>query len=183
MKIAQSKLIKELRDLTQKAKTQVLVFKTYPEEQLNYKLNELDWSVLECIQHLCLYGVFYLPEIENRINNVTPVNKRYFKSGILGNYFVNLTKASNTKKMKATKQMDTTGVKLSSEILDTFLEQLDCLDALLVKAETADLVKVKTSISLSRVIKLRLGDTLRFLVYHNERHVLQAKRIIIKASN
>jgi hypothetical protein len=46
-----------------------------------------------------------------------------------------------------------------------------------VKAQKVDLTKVKTAISLSKFIKLRLGDTLRFLVYHNERHILQAQGI------
>lgn len=40
-----------------------------------------------------------------------------------------------------------------------------------------DLTKTKASISLTRLIKLRLGDTLRFFTYHIERHVLQAERI------
>lgn len=47
---------------------------------------------------------------------------------------------------------------------------------LLELAKNADLVKVKTSISLTKLIKLRLGDTFRFLVNHIERHVLQAQQ-------
>jgi hypothetical protein len=36
-------------------------------------------------------------------------------------------------------------------------------------------VQIKTSISISSFIKLRLGDTLRLVVYHNWRHLIQAK--------
>lgn len=183
MKIEQSKLINELRNLTHVAKEQVLEFKTYSPEQLNYKSNDTDWSVLECIEHLCLYGKFYLPEIENRILKVGSVNNTYFKSGFLGNYFVNMIKASNIKKIKATKQMDVTGSELTMSTINQFLKQLEWLDSLLVKSEKVDLTKVKTSISLSKIIKLRLGDTLRFIVYHNERHILQAKRINLMPSS
>jgi len=48
---------------------------------------------------------------------------------------------------------------------------------LLIQAKAINLVKAKTPVSLTRLLKLRLGDTLRFLVYHIERHVLQAERI------
>ena len=94
-----------------------------------------------------------------------------------------MIKASNTKKIKATKQMDSTGSDLNISTINQFIKQLEWLDSLLIKAENADLTKVKTSISLTKLIKLRLGDTLRFLVYHNERHILQAKRIKIKPKN
>ncbi|MFY0713422.1 DinB family protein [Seonamhaeicola sp. NFXS20] len=180
MKIEQPKLLVELQNKTAKAKSLLEEFKTYSIEDLNYKANASEWSILECIEHLCLYGKFYLPEIENRIITNSYSKQQYFKSGLIGNYFVNIIKASNTKKIKATKEMDTTGFKLNKSTINQFLKQLEWLDSLLVKAEKVNLMKVKTSISLTKLIKLRLGDTLRFLVYHNERHLLQAKRIDIK---
>ena len=180
MKIESIKLLEELIKLTQEAKSQVEEFKTLSHKQLNYKANEGEWSILECIEHLCLYGKFYLPEIEKRITGSVPNEQQYFKSGFLGNYFVNMIKASNTKKIKATKQMDSTGSNLNSSTINQFIKQLNWLETLLVKAKKVNLNKVKTSISLSKLIKLRLGDTLRFLVYHNERHILQAKQINCK---
>jgi len=79
--------------------------------------------------------------------------------------------------------MDSTGSALNQSTLNQFVKQLDWLESLLVKAEKVDLIKVKTSISLTKLIKLRLGDTLGFLVYHNEKHILQAKGIKIKANS
>jgi len=40
-----------------------------------------------------------------------------------------------------------------------------------------DIGKTKTAISISKWIKLKLGDTLRVVIYHNQRHMAQAKRI------
>ena len=177
MKIEQSKLIAELRRETQKAKSQLEAFKTYTIEELNFKPNDAKWSVLECIEHLCRYGKFYLPEIEQRMIASESAPKPYFKSGLIGNYFVNMIKASNTKQLKTVKSMDTTGSQLNRGTINQFTKQLEWLDVLLGQAQDVDLNKVKTSISLTKAIKLRLGDTLRFLVYHNERHLLQAKRI------
>lgn len=182
MRMEQTKLIKELRAYTQKAKADLLDFKSYPMDRLNYKPNHSAWSILECIEHLNLYGDFYLPEIENRIMNAQPSNAPHFKSGLLGNYFVSIIKASSTKKMKATTEMDTTGSDLGMSTMDRSIKQLEWLDALLEKSEAVNLTKVKTAISLTKLVKLRLGDTLRFNVHHNERHILQAKRIL-KASS
>ena len=183
MKIEQSELISELRALTQVARTEALGFKEYTTTQLNFKPNAESWSVLECLEHLCLYGKFYLPEIEQCITDAGNPKTSHFKSGLLGDYFVNMIRATNKKKLKATRQMDATGSEVSVSTINQFIKQLDWLDNLLKRAESVDMTRVKTAISLSRFIKLRLGDTLRFLVYHNERHILQAKGVLTEAGN
>jgi hypothetical protein len=66
---------------------------------------------------------------------------------------------------------------LSITTLDRFLKQQELLKALLQQALEADITKIKTAISLSKFIKLRLGDTFRFYVYHIERHIAQAEKI------
>ncbi|MEY4902729.1 MAG: hypothetical protein RLZZ292_544, partial [Bacteroidota bacterium] len=43
-------------------------------------------------------------------------------------------------------------------------------------AQHASLGKVRVPVSITRFLKLKLGDTLRFVIYHNERHVQQALR-------
>jgi hypothetical protein len=48
---------------------------------------------------------------------------------------------------------------------------------LLDKAKNVSLGKTKTGISISKLIKLKLGDTFRFVIYHNIRHIEQAKRV------
>jgi hypothetical protein len=64
------------------------------------------------------------------------------------------------------------------DVITKFLDQQKQLLELLTKAQSVDLNKVKTSISISRWIKLRLGDTLRVVIYHNQRHMKQAGRIL-----
>ncbi|MEM0992182.1 MAG: DinB family protein [Bacteroidota bacterium] len=178
MKIQQANLITELRKLTQDAKVKVASFSDYPLVDLQYKAKETDWSILECIEHLNRYGNFYLPEIENSLIQAQPSEQQYFKSGLIGNYFVNMIKADSKKKMKTTKSMDTTGLDLGLSTIEQFLKQLARLDTLLEQSAKFDLNKVKTAISLTTLIQLKLGDTLRFVVYHNERHVLQASKIV-----
>jgi hypothetical protein len=59
-----------------------------------------------------------------------------------------------------------------------FARQLQTMLELLHLAAKTDLNKVRTSISISSLIRLKLGDTLRVVIYHNERHIRQAERAI-----
>ncbi|GJQ05611.1 hypothetical protein [Capnocytophaga canimorsus] len=40
------------------------------------------------------------------------------------------------------------------------------------------MTQLKTKISISRFLRLRLGDTLQFVVYHNQRHMEQVQDIL-----
>jgi hypothetical protein len=129
---------------------------------------------------LNLYGNFYLPEIEQQIlaqKNIT--QSTVFRSGLIGNYFANLmqVKDGKVKKMKSPKDKNPCNSVLATTTLDRFLKQQERLITLLVQAQNIDLTKTKTAISLTPLIRLRLGDTFRFLIYHIERHVLQAERV------
>lgn len=181
MRTEQELLINQLLDLTQKAHGTVQQFKDLSDEELNLKPEDGGWSILECLEHLNLYGRFYLPEIEKQLLQARSVpTSNMFRSSLIGDFFVNSIKAGNGKKMKAVKPMDSTGMKLNAKVLDQFIKQLDLLISLLHKCKKVDLNRTRTAISLTKLIRLRLGDTLRFLVHHNERHILQAKRIEAK---
>ncbi len=150
---------------------------------MNYKKNSNEWSVFECLEHLNLYGEFYLPEIEKTLLNRSVINQNaVFKSGIIGNYFANLMKDNKgkTKKIKTPKDKDPINSNLSFGTIVILLMQLERLKILLEASRKVDLTQVKTAISLTKILKLRLGDTLRFVVYHIERHILQAKRNLVE---
>ena len=179
MQINKEQLISELLSLTERAIISVKKFKTLDITQLNFKNTPEQWSVLECIEHLNLYGDFYLPEMQKQLLEKTHKgNFPFFKPGIIGNYFAGLMKTKNgkIKKMKSPKDKNPVSSVLSITTLDRFLKQAQLLQSLLQQALTADLTKIKTAISLSKFIKLRLGDTLRFYAYHIERHILQAEK-------
>ena len=169
--------------MTDQAIESIKKFKTCSSSNLNYKNSLTEWSILECLEHLNLYGDFYLPEIEKTLfDGSQKIDNPVFNSGFIGNYFANLMKTKNgsIKKMKTTKDKDPMNSILTVTTIDRLLKQLERLRILLNQLRTANLTKLKTAISLSKFIKLRLGDTLRFFVYHIERHILQAQKITIK---
>ena len=183
MKIITKELIEELIEKTRKNIIKAVGFRKLTEKELNYKVAINEWSILECIEHLNLYGDFYNPEIKECIEKTNTTSSKIFKSGIIGNYFVNLiSPKEKLNKMKTLKVNNPIDSRLDKNVIDRFVnQQKECLE-LIEKSKNINLTKTKTAISISKLIKLRLGDTFRFITAHNERHLLQAENILKKAS-
>lgn len=181
MQINANELIDTLLQLTEKSSEAARKFRTLSNDELNFKSDSTSWSILECIEHLNLYGDFYLPEIEKRILAQKGKSKSVvFKSGLLGNYFANmmLVKDGQMRKMKTFKDKDPANSALTITTIERFLKQQEMLKNLLNQARSVNLTKTKTAISISSWIKLRLGDTFRFFIYHIERHIFQAMHVL-----
>jgi len=173
-------LLADLIDRTKQVIRELDQFSSLSGEDLNHRVSERSWSILECIEHLALYGDFYIPEIRNRIAEAQPSDNNDFKSGWLGNYFaLSMLPGENGKlnKMKTFKEMNPINKPLNASVLERFRkQQLEMLE-LLMAAGGVDLGRTKTSISISKWIKLKLGDTFRVVVYHNQRHMAHALRV------
>lgn len=180
MKISTDTLIKDLTERTQLCLSKAEMFTGLSEEALNFKQNELSWSVLECLEHLNLYGRFYLPEIAKRVKNAESKRKELFKSGWLGNYFANsMLPKEKLNKMKTFKNMNPINSRLNKDkVIGEFIQQQEEMLRLLNEARKIDLNKTKTNISISKWIKLKLGDTFRFVIFHNQRHLVQAEKVL-----
>ncbi len=180
MKIATGILIEELKNQTQKHLAIAQSFKKLSLVELQKKASAESWSILECLKHLNLYADFYLPEISHQIkNNSSTSSQTIFKSGWLGNYFaLSMLPKENFKKMKTFKDKNPNSSPLTAQVIEEFIQQQYTILNLLEEAKQVNLMKIKISISISKWIKLRLGDTFRFLINHNYRHLVQAQKII-----
>ena len=179
MKVATETLIADLIERTRQHLNSAEKLKQLSAAALNWKKSPESWSALECIEHLNLYGDFYLPEIESRINKSSTKPDPYFKSGLLGNYFANaMLPKEKLNKMKTFKDKNPAGSKLDKSAIDRFIDQQKKMLELLNKARQVNLTKTKTSISITKLIKLRLGDTFRVVIYHNDRHLVQANNVV-----
>lgn len=180
MKLNTDELLTELINRSKRALKTVSEYRSLNEALLNRKPDAESWSKLECLEHLNLYGDFYLPEIERNILQAKRPSWHVFKSGVIGNYFAKLMLPKENgaiKKMKSPEDKNPAKSDLSITTVERFVKQQEHLLRLLEMAKLVDLTHTKTAISISKMIKLRLGDTLRFYVYHIERHVAQAERI------
>lgn len=183
MKIKTESLILDLIERTRQNINQVEQLSQLTEKELNKKKNQVTWSVLECIEHLNLYGEFYIPEIEQKIEQSKTDPDQLFKSGVLGNYFAkSMLPSKKMRKIKTFKDKNPNGRKLNKRTLKRFLEQQKQILELLNKSRKVNLNKTKTAISISKLLKLKLGNTFRVLIYHNQRHIEQAKTQLNKGT-
>ncbi|PHI19996.1 hypothetical protein CEQ90_09635 [Lewinellaceae bacterium SD302] len=172
-------LLTKLRERTEQ---NILIAKdlaSMPDDILARRPDAESWSALDCLAHLNHYSEYYHPEIKKRINASKHVAEPVFTSSRMGNYFANGMKPGKDMKQISTfKSANPINFAQSADrsILNTFLRDQTELLELLDLASEVNLTKTKTGISITNLIKLRLGDTLRVVVYHNWRHLEQAVR-------
>ena len=171
-------LIASLIEQTRQIKNQVEQLKNEDLYSLTWKEDQNSWSILECLEHLNLYGNFYLPEIESKIKNTKTKNDPEFKSGFLGNYFAkSMLPKEKLNKMKTFKDKNPLNAQLDKTVIDYFIDQQNKLIDLLNQSKRVSLSKTKTNISITSLIKLKLGDTFQFFINHIIRHIAQIEKI------
>ncbi len=179
MRFNTTELISDLRKRTEENITRAENLSQLQRSNLLSRPAENKWNALECIEHLLKYGDFYIPEITARIKNHKPSINPEFKSSWLGNYFAEsvapIKSDKRAKKMSTLKPMNTFKTQLREGALSKFIVQQKEILEILKFIKNYDLNKIKTGITISNLIKLRLGDTLRVLIYHNQRHLDQAE--------
>ena len=178
MKYQSLDLLQSLTELTEKNIEKAAQFLLKEKEALYYKTTESSWNVLECIEHLNIYGDFYLPEIAQRILKAKNKPGSSFSSGWLGEYFAqSMLPKEKTTKMKTFKKSNPIYKEVSLEVLSTFLVQQQKMLDLLKRAQAVHLGKTRAAISILP-IRLKLGDVFRIVIYHNLRHIKQAERVL-----
>jgi hypothetical protein len=171
-------IIQKLIEDTRKSLNQVEGLKNIDLNSLKWKENTTSWSILECLEHLNLYGDFYLIQIENQIETSTTKADLEFKSGVLGNYFAkSMLPKEKLNKMKTFKDKNPLNANLDKTVIDKFINQQIKLLDLLNQSRNVSLNKVKIQTSISSLIKLKLGDTFQFYINHIIRHLKQIDRI------
>ncbi|MEQ9424772.1 MAG: DinB family protein [Cyclobacteriaceae bacterium] len=179
MKIKSEELIADLIERTKGCLNEAEKLKQLPDTHLAQRPGPAKWNALECLEHLNLYGDFYLDEIEDRMTSSNHQANGSFSSGWLGNYFAeSMLPGEQMTTMNTFKSMNTHERNIDISAIDRFIHQQQRMLDLLSQARSVNLTKTKTGISITNLVKLRLGDTFRVVIYHNQRHIEQAKRAV-----
>lgn len=179
-------LFQELEKITTSSiETVVKKISKLSEHQLQWKPNSETWNLLEIFAHLNEYTLYYHPTFQKKIDTTrfrdprqnfisSPLGRSAWKSMKLGN-------AKNVKrKFRAPKLYNPTIVTsiVKPTAITDFIDAQKELLTIFEKAKTINIRKSKIGISISKIIRLRFGDALLFVVYHNERHVQQAINLL-----
>lgn len=181
-----SELIQEIRLITQDNISIIRENFIYlNSEQRKWKIDKVSWDINQIFMHLNDYATYYHSTIISKINKTKfKDSKEIFISSPLGRAAWKSMKLGNLKnikrKIKSPKQYNPVynNKTYNSKSLEEFIENQEELLKIIDLAATVNLKKVKIPISISKIVRLRLGDALLFLNYHNQRHIQQAINLI-----
>jgi len=171
-----------IEQLAQAAQTQndtiTAEFASLDLEALNFKPAPDSWSILECLEHLNRYSRYYNPALAQAIARHAggPATQQIHYSW-LGKKSMEMVRPQNTKKHRTVKHMNPNNSRLNRSTVDEFLRHLAQLLQLLQSARSTNLDKKAIPIEFFKLLKLRIGETLAFVVIHQERHIQQALRV------
>ena len=156
-------------------------FLTLDHEKLSKRPRPDKWSVLECIEHLNIADAHYLDQFDKKLDAIAHSDSDEFKPGLLGNYFVKMIKPKEDgiipSPMKTMKKFIPTD-RISANTMDKFLSDQDEILKVLERCKHLNLDKIKITSAIGPLVTFKLGDALRFLIGHNQRHILQAQRVL-----
>lgn len=153
--------------------------------QLNWKPNNASWNITEIIAHLNIYASFYHQEFTKRIQTTKFTNpKPTFISSPLGKSAwssIKLGNLQNIKRKFKTQKIFNPSFNsnlISENTISEYYKLQSELLEIIENAKKINIQRTKCSLSISKLIRLRFGDTLLFVVYHNQRHIQQIKNLI-----
>jgi uncharacterized damage-inducible protein DinB len=150
--------------------------------KLSYCPAEGKWSVAQVLEHLNSYNRYYLPAIERSVVHITRDTNAWFVPGFWGNYFTKSMMPKNVyevkNKMKAMKNHSPSKSVNVEAVFKEFLQHQKKLLQLLEVSRRRNLDSIRIPITISKLIRLKLGDTFRFLIAHEQRHMIQARNAI-----
>ena len=141
--------------------------------------------MVEVLHHLNFYGAFYTEALAAAMAKSGRTPSAQFKSGWLGDYFTRVIgpapagkalkqkfKAPANAKPLVAQQLDL------QEVLQQYQAYQQSWLQLLQQAHGKNLGAVRVPISLSPLIRLKLGDTFRVVIAHQQRHHQQIQRVL-----
>ncbi len=156
------------------------------------------WSAIDCIEHVGRANSIYLRHIDSAIERAgggRPPVATFHPGAVGGVMFRTLKPRPATRPGDGTRQVRMKMPTLGSfdptkdavppdatETLELFGRQLEQMNAIAERMERVDL-HVRTKTLLGPLLQLRIGDALRYLVAHTDRHIVQAERAIDQADS
>jgi hypothetical protein len=181
-KFKSEELISELQNDVKQLIAAAEHLQTADPVKLSYSSEEGKWSAAQCLEHLNAYSRYYLPAIEKAISPISKEVNSWFVPGFWGNYFTKMMRPTNVyqvkNRMKAMKAYTPNKGLNVQQVFQEFFQHQNKLLQLLEVARRRDLGSIHVPISISRFIKFKLGDTFRFLIGHEQRHMIQARNAI-----
>jgi hypothetical protein len=174
-------LLEELQSATRQVIAEAMLLKTEDPGHLLDQPAPGKWSVVQVLEHLNSYGRYYLVAIGRSLQQDKPAIE-YYTPGWLGDYFTRLMQPKEDGTLKSKMQSPRNHRPPATldlfPVLNEFIEQQQHLLTLLENAKEKNISAIRTPVSISRFIRLKVGDTFRFLIAHEQRHFIQIRKTL-----
>ena len=154
---------------------------------LNKKPNAESWSAAECFQHLLFTNGGYLKHFKevvaksqdaDKIKTFNQSSTHLFKHSFWGKFIIYFVKPTTKMKSKTSKPFNPSFSKVEPDVVQKYLSHNDELITAISKLRNLDLKKLKMPSPINEKIKYNLGDAIKILVLHDQRHIQQAERTV-----
>jgi hypothetical protein len=170
-----ARLITELDAADQSAKQLVTCLSR---EQLNWQSNPAEWSMGQCLEHMCSTNEIYLPAISSSLAGkpVSPVQE--IAPGWFGRWFLRtyIEPSPQTKRARAPSKA-TPGARVEPSVLDRFVRANQTARELIGDAYKYNINRIRFKNPFIPIIRFTVGTGLEIVCQHERRHLLQAQRV------
>jgi hypothetical protein len=154
-------------------------FAELDDAHLTWKPSSREWSILQCFDHLVLTYDYYRPKLAHALAAPvrTPGQTTYSPSrwGRIYMYFALNPRYSFPTADAITPSSAPEG-NLGRQVFADYLAREAELVQVIEHLGDRDLTR--TRIPIEKMVQFNLGDVLKILVYHDEVHFLQARRVL-----
>ncbi len=150
-------------------------------QQLNWKPADTEWSVGQCLDHLCVSNDVYIAAMEAALEGRPHGTAAEITPGWFGRWFIDnyIEPSEQTRRARAPKK-----IAPASDVppgIDTRLLTGNARARDLIRrAAEYDVNRVRFKNPFVRGIRFTVGTGLEILVRHQRRHLLQAERVRAK---
>ena len=149
-------------------------------QQLNWKPDTDLWSVGQCFDHLVTANAAYFPtfdELRSGKKKNTVWEKLPLLSSFWGKMVLKAVAPETARKRRNPKIFNPSSSSVDENIIRQFIDQQNDLVGYM-KTEVFEVEKITISSPVSPLITYSLMDAYRIIVTHEERHLLQALRML-----
>lgn len=150
-------------------------------EQKVWKPSPQSWSITECLAHLNLANTYFIRQIQTKLERKGATSAdAAFSMSLNGRLMMKVVAP------EAIRKMPTPGIMKPKPGLDpepvfaNFMEVEKLFVKLLPETDKLDWERSKIVSPMTTWIKFRLGDVLVFTAAHAQRHINQAKRVVLQ---
>ncbi len=174
--------IKELANALETVSNEVRQsFSSLSPQQLNWKPSPEKWSVGQCFDHLVAANEGMLSQIELKIAGdakPTVFEGLPLLPKLFGRLVVNAVSPQTVRKTKNPAIFDPGPSDIPANVIEKFLVLQEKVAAAMALSDRLDVEKTIMTSPVAKFVTYSLLDGYRIIVYHEKRHLMQAKRVM-----